>query len=130
MAHPLDIYLLNQINGASPERMQIMLLSRAAILVKELMIALNDTKWELANTLTTKIANIIEHLVHYLAPNDSDLTKNLLSIYMLWNSILFSPTDPEQGSKLGAMATHMMELADTWHQYLLKVSTEVKTFTV
>lgn len=130
MANPLDAYLLNQIQSASPERMQIMLLSRAAILVKELMLALHDRKWEQANILTTKIANIIEHLVHYLAPNDSDLTVNLLSIYMLWNSILFSPTDPEQGSKLGAMATHMMELADTWHQYLLKIPAEVKTITV
>ena len=112
--NPTEIYLFNQINGASKEKIHALLLGGAYKFTMFLITAIEHNNLEDVANYTNRVSLILDELALQISHDTSELSTNLLSLYGWWNKVLFDRENQNRLPELKAMANHLSELRLAW----------------
>ena len=121
--NPTEIYLFNQINGASKEKIHALLLGGAYKFTMFLITAIEHNNLEDVANYTNRVSLILDELALQISHDTSELSTNLLSLYGWWNKVLFDLDSQDRLHNLQAMVNHIAELRAAWN-ILTEKSTE------
>ena len=110
-------YLVQRINGASPEQLVAMLLEGAQKFCLQAISAINKRDVPNKARLINRVSAIIEELTVGLNHEDGgQLVGNLTRIYEWWLSELFDASQKNQPDRLVFIAQQMGEMRATWDE--------------
>lgn len=118
---PTEAYILNDINGASPEKLQVLLLTGVYRNISKLITALEKRDFESISISINKTSLIIDELSEHVAASETELANNLRKTYTWWNTILFRQSDFNlKISELQKILAHILELRRAWEGFIQK----------
>jgi flagellar secretion chaperone FliS len=119
-----DQYLVQRINGASPEQLAAMLLEGAQRFLAQALVAMGKRDIPAKARLVNRVSAIIEELMVQLNHEQGgELVGNLTRLYEWWLSELFQGSQSNQADRLERVFRQMGELRGTWEElHLQKVS--------
>lgn len=121
-----DQYLIQRINGASPEQLTAMLLEGAQRFLMQAMVAMSKRDIPAKARLVNRVSAIIEELLVQLNHEQGgELVGNLVRLYDWWLTELFQGSQNNQPDRLERVVRQMGELKGTWEElHLQKMATQ------
>lgn len=113
---PTDIYKLNQIRGASPQELHILLL---AAFEKQLVLfcdAIKKSDLHAQQTTNSKLLDILEILMQQVQDPDNALMANLRIIYLSWYNEVCNQLNLNRYADLVQVLEQVKELRGAWAQ--------------
>jgi flagellar protein FliS len=112
-----DQYLAQQVMGASPLRMVVLLLEGGQKFLGHAVQALNQRDYALKARKTNTVLAIIDELAQRLDfERGGDLARNLDRIYDWWTREVLQASADKDGGRLERVARQMGELRQAWEQ--------------
>jgi flagellar protein FliS len=114
-ARPTNQYLVQRINGATPEQLVVILLEGAQKFLMQAIAATRMRDIQTKARMVNKVSAIIEELTLRLDLDEGgELVGNLASIYEWWLRELFSGSQKNQPERLESIVFQMAEMRVTW----------------
>jgi flagellar protein FliS len=112
-----DQYLLQRIQGASPEQMAAILLEGGQRFIKLTLEAMTQKNLTEQARCTNRTADIILELKERLNHNEGgEVVDNLVRIYDWWVDEVFNGAQRNEPERLQRVSTLMGELRETWEE--------------
>lgn len=112
-----DRYLIQKINGASPEQLAVMLLEGAQKFLTQAMAAMSQRDIPTKARLVNRVSAIIEELTVRLDhESGGELAVNLARLYEWWLNELFEGSQHNQPERLQRVHRQMGEIRLTWQE--------------
>ena len=112
-----DQYLLQRIQGASPEQMAAILLEGGQRFINQTLEALRQKNLAEQARCTNRTADIILELKERLNHEDGgQVVENLVRIYDWWVDEVFNGAQRNEPQRLQRVSTQMGELKETWEE--------------
>ncbi|WP_306590689.1 flagellar export chaperone FliS [Geothrix sp. 21YS21S-4] len=112
-----DHYLLQRIQGASPEQMTALLLEGGQRFIKQAQEAMRQRNLADQARHTNRIADIILELKERLNHEDGgEVVQNLIRIYEWWTNEVFDGAQRDQPERLQRVSIQMGEMRETWEE--------------
>jgi flagellar secretion chaperone FliS len=112
-----DKYLVQRIEGASPEQLVAMLLEGGQRFLKLAVQAMNSRDLPNQARYVNRVADIIIALKERLNHQDGgELVENLVRVYDWWTDELFDGAMKTQPERLEMISHHMGELRGAWEE--------------
>ena len=116
--HAADQYLMQRINGASPEQLVALLLEGAQRFLGQTVKAMEARDIALKARMVNRVSAIIEELVVRLNHEDGgEVVVNLTRIYDWWLHELFDASNTNEPERLERISTQMGSLKTTWEEF-------------
>lgn len=115
--NPYQAYQSNSVTTASPGELTLMLYNGCLKFIHLAKTAIQNNKIEEKNTNIQKAQNIVQELMVTLK-TDSDLGKNMLSLYDFANRRLIDANIKNDVSILDEVEGIITEFRDTWKQVI------------
>jgi flagellar protein FliS len=118
-----DQYLVQLVQGASPEQLVAMLLDGAQRFLNQVVDAINKRDIPTKARYVNRVSDIIEELILRLNHDEGgELVTNLTRIYEWWMNELFDASQKNQPERLELILRQMGEMRDTWEELHRKKS--------
>jgi flagellar secretion chaperone FliS len=115
--NPYQQYQTNSVNTASPGELTVMLYNGCLKFIHLAKKAIEDKNIEIKNTNIQKAQNIVSELMVTL-DIDSQVSKNMLSLYDYLNRRLMEANVKNDISILEEVEEFVVEFRDTWKQVI------------
>jgi flagellar protein FliS len=116
-----DTYLLQRINGASPEQLCILLLEGAQKFLMQAIQAVKNRNVSEKARFVNRVSAIIEELTVQLnSDEENELVINLTRIYDWWMNLLFEASRNNEAEKLELIYRQMASMRETWEELVQK----------
>jgi len=112
-----DRYLVQKINGATPEQLAILLLEGAQRFLTQAIDALQKRDIPLKARMVNRVSAIIEELTVRLNHEaGGELVANLASLYEWWLNEIFEGSQKNKADRLELVLKQMGEIRGTWQE--------------
>lgn len=112
-----DQYLLQRINGASPEQLVAMLLEGGQRFLAQAIKAVESRDVAVKARMVNRVSAIIEELLVRLNHEDGgEVVTNLVRVYDWWLHELYEASSANQAARLERISMQMSALRDTWEE--------------
>jgi flagellar protein FliS len=116
-----DTYLLQRINGASPEQLCILLLEGGQRFLLQAIQATKNRNIAEKARFVNRVSAIIEELTVQLNQDEeNELVINLTRIYDWWMNLLFEASRNNEPEKLELIYRQMASMRETWEELVHK----------
>ena len=111
-----DQYLIQRINGASPEQLVALLLEGAERFLAQTIQAMETRDMTLKARMVNRVSAIIEELLVRLNHEEGgEVVTNLTRIYDWWLHELFAATNANESRRLVRISNQMGGLKEAWN---------------
>lgn len=108
-------YLLQQINGATPERLMFLLLEGAQRFLTQAVAAVRRRDIPTRARMVNRVSSIVEELAIRLNHEEGgELVLNLTRVYDWWLKELFEASQRNQAERLEAIQVQIGEMKTAW----------------
>ena len=108
-------YLLQQINGASPEHLMFMLLEGAQKFLIQAVAAIRRRDIATRARMVNRVSSIVEELAIRLNHEEGgELVENLTRIYDWWLKEVFEGSQKNQAERLEAIERQISDMKTAW----------------
>lgn len=112
-----DQYLLQRIEGATPELLHAMLLEAAQKFLKMAMAATENRDIPAKSKYFSRVTEIIVELSGRLNHEDGgEVVQNLIRIYNWWIDLIFDASQKNEPDRLRIIESQMGEMRATWEE--------------
>ncbi|BDU78823.1 flagellar export chaperone FliS [Mesoterricola sediminis] len=117
-------YLIQQINGASPERLMFMLLEGAQKFLLQAIAAVRRRDIATRARMVNRVSSIVEELAIRLNHEEGgELVGNLTRIYDWWLKELFEASQRNEAERLETIERQIAEMKTAWAELDQRQST-------
>lgn len=110
-----NTYLIQQINGASPERLMFLLLEGAQRFLVQAVAAVRRRDIPTRARMVNRVSSIVEELAIRLNHEEGgELVMNLTRVYDWWLKELFEASQRNQAERLEAIQAQIGEMKAAW----------------
>lgn len=122
VTNPQQLYLKNQIETSSPERLIIILYDSAVRFLKTAVSALDNYDLEKCNDYSVRAQNIISELMFSLDLSRGEVAANLYNLYDYMLNRLIQANIAKDRQAFEEIAEMLVDLKKTWGQAILNIN--------